>query len=78
MSKGITVRHEDSAEIMARAAPDETNVTGLVCVYWLVVNALTDDTLTGSGDRIKAQLGQQMAMSLLQVGKMSLQRPWIH
>lgn len=30
------------------------------------------DTLTGSRSRIKARLGQQMAMSLLQVGEMSV------
>lgn len=42
-----------------------------VCVYWLLVSAVNGDTMTESADRIKAQLGQQMAMSLLQVGKMS-------
>lgn len=41
--------------------------------------AVNDDTLTESVDgRIKAQLGQQMAMSLLQVGTTSCQRPSIH
>lgn len=42
-----------------------------MCVYWLLVSAVNGDTMTESADRIKAQLDQQMAMSLLQVGKMS-------
>ena len=61
--------------ITARAAVVETDVKGSVCVYWLLVSVANDDTLTVSGGRIKAQLGQQMAMSLLQVSTMSLQRP---
>lgn len=46
-----------------------------MCVCWLLVSVANDDTLTVSVGRIKAQLGQQMAMSLLQVSTMSLQRP---
>lgn len=67
------------AEVTAgiTAALEETHVKGLVWVHWLVVffvSAGNDGTLT----EIKAQLGQQMAMSLLQVGTMSLQRPEIN
>lgn len=45
-----------------------------VGVYWLLISAVNGDALTEIIGRIKAQLGQQMAMSLQQVGKINLQR----
>lgn len=64
--KVVTVWHR----IIARAAPDRANVKA-PCVYWLLVSAVKGDTVTERTGRIEAQIGQQMAMSLLKVGNVS-------
>lgn len=68
--KVATVWHADCAGIIARAAPDRANVKALG-VHRLPVSAVKGDTVTEHPDRTEAQIGQQMAMSLLQVGNVS-------